>query len=41
MPFTQFAGHGTRGQIVQIQEVKIDYLPGLASDEKKLQSARL
>jgi hypothetical protein len=37
MPFTQLPARGSKSNT----EVKTDYLPGLASDEKKLRSGRL
>jgi spermidine dehydrogenase len=46
VPFTQFLAEtplsaSARAAIVQIQEAKIDYLPGLSSDEKKQRLSRM
>lgn len=46
LPFKQFLADAplsaaARAQIVQIQESKIDYLPGLSSDEKKQRLSRI
>jgi spermidine dehydrogenase len=46
IPFTQLLSDaplsaGARAQIVQIQEGKIDYLPGLTSDDKKQRLSRM
>jgi spermidine dehydrogenase len=46
IPFTQLLSDaplsaGARAQIVQIQESKIDYLPGLSSDAKKQRLSRM
>jgi spermidine dehydrogenase len=46
MPYRQFLNDAplsarSREQIIQIQEAKIDYLPGLSSDEKKQRLSRM